>query len=316
MSSRPPPDSPSPWHDGERAVRRSAGVEELMEPLGTRAVMQSLLRSHRSFYESLVYAVLGTVDDAGDPWATIVAGLPGFLHSPDATRLDIEARPQTGDPAGAGWTDRSPVALLGIDLATRRRFRVNGELSQCAAGGATVIVRQAFGNCPQYIHPRGVSYSRDPTAPWTGAVSVAAELSDAWRTWIRAADTFFVASYTDRQASGCRAVDASHRGGAPGFVRIEGNRLSIPDYPGNRYFNTLGNFVHVPRAGLAFVDFSNGDLLQLTGDVTLDFDAAVTASFPGAQRVWHVDVRRCVFRAGLVPLKFSGGTTPPVPTAT
>jgi hypothetical protein len=43
--------------------------------------------------------------------------------------------------------------------------------------------------------------------------------------------------------------------------------LEFPDYPGNNMFNSLGNLRVHPRAGLLFVDFARGDLLQLTGRV-------------------------------------------------
>jgi hypothetical protein len=49
-------------------------------------------------------------------------------------------------------------------------------------------------------------------------------------------------------------------------VRVQDERtLRFPDYPGNNMFNTLGNLAGHPRAGLLFVDFAGGDLLQLTG---------------------------------------------------
>ena len=60
-------------------------------------------------------------------------------------------------------------------------------------------------------------------------------------------------------------ADISHRGGRPGFVRVDGDVLTIPDFRGNRYFNTLGNLIAEPRASLLFVDFETGDLLQLQG---------------------------------------------------
>ena len=60
-------------------------------------------------------------------------------------------------------------------------------------------------------------------------------------------------------------MDVSHRGGNPGFVRIEGNVLTIPDFAGNLHFNTLGNFLLHPRAGLVFIDFETGDMLQVSG---------------------------------------------------
>jgi predicted pyridoxine 5'-phosphate oxidase superfamily flavin-nucleotide-binding protein len=245
-----------------------------------------------------------------------MAGLAGFLNAPDATHLHVGKHPQRGDPAGAGWKGGAHVAVLGIDLLKRRRIRANGQFEEITPAGATLRVQQSFGNCPQYIQSRGVAFSRDPAASWEGPVTVAAELNDTMRSLIECADTFFVASYTDRQGDGVRSVDVSHRGGRPGFVRVVGGRLSIPDFSGNRYFNTLGNFVHVPRAGLAFLDFTSGDLLQLTGDVTIDFDGGAEAEFSGAERVWHVDVRRYAFRPGVLPLRFTSGEPAPTSLAT
>ena len=60
-----------------------------------------------------------------------------------------------------------------------------------------------------------------------------------------------------------------HRGGRPGFVKVAGETLTIPDYSGNYYFNTLGNFLVNPKAGLVFIDFATGELLMLTGTVEI-----------------------------------------------
>lgn len=82
----------------------------------------------------------------------------------------------------------------------------------------------------------------------------------------------------------------SHRGGRPGFVRVDGDVLTIPDFPGNRYFNTLGNLLLDPRAGLLFVDFASGDLLHLQGRAELDWDGGAESGFAGAERLWRVQV--------------------------
>ena len=58
-------------------------------------------------------------------------------------------------------------------------------------------------------------------------------------------------------------MDISHRGGETGFVRIDGQTLSVADYPGNRFFNTIGNLELNPLAGLMFIDHVSGELLQL-----------------------------------------------------
>jgi Pyridoxamine 5'-phosphate oxidase len=43
--------------------------------------------------------------------------------------------------------------------------------------------------------------------------------------------------------------------------------MTIPDFAGNLFFNTLGNFLVNPKGGLVFPDWETGGLLQLTGDV-------------------------------------------------
>jgi uncharacterized protein len=81
-------------------------------------------------------------------------------------------------------------------------------------------------------------------------------------------------------------ADASHRGGMPGFVQVEGPRqIAIPDYDGNRMFNTLGNIAANPNTGLLFPDFLSGKALLLTGRAHINWDPGRAAQFPGAQRV-------------------------------
>ena len=90
------------------------------------------------------------------------------------------------------------------------------------------------------------------------------------RALVAGADTFFIATWHPGGGA-----DASHRGGRPGFVRVLDDRtLEFPDYPGNNMFNTLGNLVGHPRAGLLFVDFERGDLLQLTGRAKIRWEPA------------------------------------------
>ncbi len=125
-----------------------------------------------------------------------------------------------------------------------------------------------------------------------------AGLDAAARRLIGGADTFFVAS----GAAG--AVDMSHRGGRPGFVRVDGETLTIPDFAGNRYFNTLGNFLVSPRAGLLFIDFERGDLLHLSGEVEIVWDGAEVRQFGGAERLWRVRLTHGWRRAGAVALRW------------
>lgn len=300
---------PSPFHAGEVAIQRRLGVAERMAEFGSRVVRDHMPDQHRQFYAKLPFLVVATVDDDGAPWVGLLEGLPGFAHSPEPTLLDVSMTPATTDPLRAGWHAGAAVGVLGIELHTRRRNRVNGLLVP-GPQGQRLHVEHAFGNCPQYIQARGLRFVSEPGATAAVEPVVGDRLDETTTTMIRAADSCYVGSYLDH-ADGRRSVDASHRGGKPGFVRVEGNRLSIPDFAGNLHFNTLGNLLLNPRVGLVFVDFASGDVLQLTGRVTLDFDAEDVRFFQGAERLWHVDVERWVLRRGALSLRGDVGEMSP-----
>src|SRR2546428_4291961 len=102
--------------------------------------------------------------------------------------------------------------MLGIELATKRRNRANGVIDRVDNDGIVVGIRQSFGNCPQYIHPRELRPAPCGAAP----ASHFEKLDPAAAAAIARADTFFVATAarTDEPTGG---VDVSHRGGPPGF---------------------------------------------------------------------------------------------------
>jgi predicted pyridoxine 5'-phosphate oxidase superfamily flavin-nucleotide-binding protein len=172
-------------------------------------------------------------------------------------------------------------------------------ISAVDATAFTVAVQQSFGNCPQYIQRRTVSRSGSAR----GRVRTVESLDDDARALIARADTFFVASRSRANVGPSGGVDISHRGGRPGFVRTESDVLSIPDFRGNRYFNTLGNLLGEPRAALLFPDFETGDLLQLQGVATIDWSPAAAERFEGAERIWHFRVARGWFRPGAATLR-------------
>lgn len=203
-------------------------------------------------------------------------------------------------PPPPGWQSGRRSACWGIELHTRRRNRINGQIRHAAQGQLHVAVEQAFGNCPQYIQLR--DYTR-VTEPALGRID-ATTLDTSTVSMIQAADTFFVASYVEH-ADGQRSVDVSHRGGRPGFIKVEGNRLTIPDYAGNLHFNTLGNLVVNPRAGLLFIDFNNGNVLQLYGRAEVLLDSPAIQAFEGAERLWTLQVEQVVWRPAAVALRWA-----------
>jgi hypothetical protein len=190
--------------------------------------------------------------------------------------------------------------------ATRRRNRLNGVITVVDGDGFEVHVLQSFGNCPQYIQARQAhlmpSGASDP-----GPIHPVDHFGEAERALIAAADTFFIATaYQDRSAGQASGVDVSHRGGKPGFVRIDtATTLTIPDFHGNNHFNTIGNLELNPYAGLLFPDFQRGDLLTLTGTAEVIWKGEEIRRYAGAERLLRFHLQHGHRVAGSLPIQWS-----------
>jgi predicted pyridoxine 5'-phosphate oxidase superfamily flavin-nucleotide-binding protein len=295
----------SPFHPAELALQERFGRRKMLASPARRSIRDHLIPQYREFFQQLPFLVVGSVDAAGQPWASIVAGTPGFAHSPDIKHLEVEAEPHPEDPLAANLALGSPVALLGIELPTRRRNRLNGTVAAKEARGWTVAVTQSYGNCPQYIQSRDLHCV--DRAPLSGAVK-SDRLSTDDQSLISRADTFFIASSNPHREDGesCGA-DVSHRGGRPGFVRIDTDlTLTVPDFIGNFFFNTIGNLQVNPRAGLLFPDFASGDVLLLSTRAGVIWEGDEVRSFAGAQRLLRFEVERTVRLAGVLPFRSDG----------
>lgn len=294
----------SPFHEGEQRVQTRLGVRDEIEPWARRVVRPFLPEEHRAFYSQLPFLVVAARDEAGRPWATLLAEEPGFVSSPDPSTLRIAGRPLPGDALGDGLKPGDDIGILGIELETRRRNRVNGRVARRIDAGFVLAVEQGFGNCPQYITER--SWRRAGPEERRGGSTRASDLTAVQQELVRRADTFFIATgFRDRGESETFGMDASHRGGAPGFVRVAGPReIVFPDYAGNNHFNTLGNLLMDPRAGILFVDFERGDLLQVSGRARIDWDSPEVGRFEGARRLVHLEIEEVVSLRGALPLRW------------
>lgn len=294
---------PSPWHAGEVEMHASLGVAEQMATIGHRAIRDCMTLQQREFFESLRCVFIGYVDEKGQPWASILVGTPGFVSAPTAKLLRVQVPVHLADPLSSNLAVGNAIGVLGIEIESKRRNRANGVLEATSDDHFDVRIGQAYGNCPSYIHQRTLFFV--PPGVLSDGEALGQLDGDAV-SLIRAADTFFVASYAESSgAPDDRAVDVSHRGGRPGFIHVDGNCLTIPDYAGNHYFNTLGNILSTGRAGLLFVDFNNGDLLHLTGRASLVEKAPALASAAGAERYWQVQVDAGVRRRAAINLRTS-----------
>ena len=301
------PDDLQAFHAGERLMQARVGVQERMAALGDQVMRTAMPEQHRTFFSQLPFVIAGSVDAGGQPWASILTNPPGFIGSPDARHLLIRARPLLGDPLHETLAAGAPIALLGIEQQTRRRNRMNGIVERIDEDGVLVGVQQSFGNCPKYIQARQVEYVESDCA---GTIDSASTLNERTRKLIARTDTFFIATAHPDASQGAtrsQGVDVSHRGGKPGFVRADNeDTLTIPDFAGNRFFNTLGNILLNPRAGLLFIDFENGDLLYIAADAEIIFDGPELDVFAGAERLLRFKIRHIRHVSAALPLRWRG----------
>jgi uncharacterized protein len=261
------------YHEGEIAVQERAGVRETARKVGG-IIGNAMPPVAAAFIEEQRFAVAGFADGEGRVWASLLVGEPGFLHSDTESTLTVERLPPASDPLTARLQeveDGLPLGLLVIYLRDRKRMRANGT-AYPRANGFDLHLSEVYSNCPKYIQSREIS-TEDRIEGTAVIVSRGTVLTDEQRAFVSQADTLFIATRHPQ-----RGVDASHRGGMPGFVRILDERtLVFPDYAGNRMFNTLGNLQVEPAAGLLFVDWATGATLQLTGDAQTLWAEEVTA---------------------------------------
>lgn len=282
------------FHAGETRLQAVAGSRDRLAEVGPRVIRKEMPEQHRDFFAGLPFIVAAGVEADGQPRATLLAGPPGFISAPDGSQLCIAATRSPGDPLADLLVPGARIGLLGIEAHTRRRNRANGRVLAGPAGNLVVAIEQSFGNCPKYIQPRLAVF--DPAPRQVQPAHLHDSLSEAERGWIQAADTFFIASaHPSDDGDPAHGVDVSHRGGPPGFIRVEGDALLIDDFAGNNYFNTLGNLLLNPQAALLFPDFAGGGLLSL----------AVRAEIlPGPPRQLRLRVHQVRHQAAALPLRW------------
>lgn len=275
-------------------MQTRAGVRGMASKIGT-GIHAEIAPGALEFLRSQRFAVVASVGTAGDVWASLLYGLPGFLSAVDAQTLAIDASPAADDPLVDTLRVGASLGVVVMDFAARRRMRVNGHVVRT---GRPLLVHadQVYANCPKYIQRREPAAGSAPAAPPLPSRQGTA-LGNSERAWIEAADIFFIAS-----AHPSAGADASHRGGSPGFVRVlDGSRLRWPDYAGNTMFQTLGNLTVNPSAGLLFIDFERGATLQLSGRAHIVWDAVERKGYAGAERLVELSVERWIERAGAAP---------------
>lgn len=284
-------DKNTQFHAGEIEVQRRRGSEESARSL---VVLGGMIKARVDpakidFIESLSFLIISVLDSRdGRVWASIAQGsTSGILIkiSGDGKRASVALSSfATKDPLLEVIEASQPSAMCGV-LAmapeSRRRARFNGR-ARLVDNQLEIDIDASFGNCPKYIRARHVSTRDDLKAADSKTIRERRGLSADEIDWVRQADTMFVGS-----AEKFSGADASHRGGRPGFVRVDdtGRTLRYGEYPGNGLAQTLGNIVAHGFASLLLVDFRTGSTLQLSGFARIEFPSSQAECLDGADCV-------------------------------
>jgi predicted pyridoxine 5'-phosphate oxidase superfamily flavin-nucleotide-binding protein len=297
---------PVPFHDGEIAVQTRAGVREDAEQVS--GVLSPCLKPAAiEFLRPQQIAIASTIAADGRIWASLLTGLPGFVQAIDAQTIQINPFSHQNSSSAIHTLPRhSQIGLLVIDLSNRRRLRLNGTVIMQQKDILQIQIQQAFFNCPKYIQTRFLEATviaelRSPE------IQTRLTLNAGDRISIAQTDTFFIAS-----AHPDAGADASHRGGYPGFVQVvNSHTLLFPDYSGNNMFQTLGNLVVNPKAGLLLIDFEQGHTLQLAGEAAILWETEQLADFAGAQRLIQFSIEQIRETRNATPLRWRFGEYSP-----
>lgn len=294
----------SQFHKAEIAVQEKLGVADMVAQYSAGFVRSEMPDQHREFFTHLPMMIIGTADHKGYPWAMPLFGKPGFIQSPNAKTLDIDTQPELIQTLNLDFNVGQKIGGVGIELHTRRRNRMNGMIKKITNNGFSISVEQSFGNCPQYIQKRELKpIDTVQKKIDTQKLALTNSISTSSIQLIHAADTFFIASRTKTFSDDERCgIDASHRGGKPGFVKIEGDTLTFPDFSGNRFFNTLGNIKSDSRVGLFFPDFTTGNAVFLSGDAEIIWDENAAIEFDGAERLITIKIRNSIYIEAFLPM--------------
>jgi predicted pyridoxine 5'-phosphate oxidase superfamily flavin-nucleotide-binding protein len=274
------------FHEGELDAQRRAHEGDIAARV-SQVIKPFIVAGAVPFVRQQPMVIAGSEDAAGNVWASILYGRPGFLDpSEDAKKLRIYldlALPQPNDPLLENLEERREVGLLAIELSTRRRLKINGPVKR-VGDVLTVEVAESYTICPKYIQKREIQVLVETSGKSMSVARSGVSLEGRHVEQIRRADTFFVAS-----AHATYGPDVSHRGGRAGFVKVlEDGTLRIPDFRGNSMLCSFGNFTINPNAGLVFADYENRRILQLTGKASLYWDQTdLEGETGGTNRFWE-----------------------------
>jgi hypothetical protein len=245
---------PLVYHAGQRAIQQEAGTVRVADKLAdwTGPAVQ--------FARGADLLVLALPDAGCGLRFAVVSGAPPLVEEIEGAdlvlRLPTGLAPQVGAPTACGG--------LAVSLAQARRARLNGLLG-LHGGRPELRASEAFTLCRKYFAP---SIAGAETVRVGPSLRQGIALDDPWLGAVVAqAETSFLAS-----VSPGGMPDVAHRGGRPGFLRLDParRRLEWSDYVGDGVFKSAGNVRATGTMALLVPELASGDAAAVYGRGTYE----------------------------------------------
>ncbi|MDO5289023.1 MAG: pyridoxamine 5'-phosphate oxidase family protein [Pseudomonadota bacterium] len=128
------------------------------------------------------------------------------------------------------------------------------------------------------------------------AATVRDRLNPALIRFLLAQPFCFIATASDQGACDCSFRGRQHHppnDPEPLLAIPDEHTLILPDYPGNQFFNSIGNLLTNPHIGLLFIDFASATRVRINGTARVHDDTGDHwQTWPAAERLIEVSVQQ------------------------
>ena len=300
-------------HTGELFVQRKRHAPPDHSDVIGQIIESDIPARFATFYQSINYLPLGTMDATGNLWATVLCNPTTTIISKNT--LVINATVPREDPFVTAVLSVVPApryfAGVAVDFRSRRRVKLAGIIESVIVSDdnvltLTLLTNENMGNCPKYITTRELR----PTIRRPQTFYLGKRLDVEARAVIEQASTIFIATKHMVEREGESDLGFNHRGGPKGFLRYfeddKGAHLVLPDYSGNRFYQSLGNVQSDNSMGIVIPDFFTGHLLHLHGKAENLYDGEAEALMPGATLITLITIGDSVLMKHSMNLEIIG----------
>jgi uncharacterized protein len=285
-------------HKGELFVQEKRNAPEEMSFVLKEITESKVPYQNLSFFNELKYFPISTLDADGFPWVTLLSN--PLIQFESQSKIKISAQFSIGDPFVECLKKKifpRYFAGLGIDFTNRRRNKLSGFIENASINGNKIelelLTNEYLGNCPKYITVRKL-IKKERISEFPIEMK---SLDEYCKRILDSASTIFLGTkhFGEKDESD---VGLNHRGGPAGFVRYyeenSNSFLVIPDYSGNRFYQSLGNIQSDNVAGVLIPDFVNGDLLYCTGSAENLFDQEASNLIPNITLLTRIKISKFI----------------------